>query len=76
MFGIAPITQCPWMVRPIGAGTALYISLPSIGSVAVGRVKVGPTPQMCGRCAQCASERGGDEALSAGERAALASRPA
>src|SRR6266536_495644 len=42
----APTTQGPWIVSATAVGPRLNLPLPSFESVAVGRVKVGPTPQM------------------------------
>src|SRR3972149_7407541 len=42
----APITHGPCMVSATAAGPALHFPEPRMLSVAVGNVKVGPTPQM------------------------------
>ena len=42
----APTTHWPCMSSATAAGPAHHLPLPSSESVAVGKVKVGPTPQM------------------------------
>lgn len=55
LFASVPISQCPGSVISTMEGPAVHLPLPNSGSVAVGNVIVGPTPQIS--LPGCAGER-------------------